>query len=196
MEMHGEGIETARVAANADATAAPRAKPDYASLGRRLVKQLTQCLVVTAAAYGCFQFSSHYILQAVQVDGQSMSPTLADSDRYLLNRWIYRVHEPRLEEVVVLRDPRDNAYLVKRIVAKTGDRVYLKGGRVFVNGKLLKELYLPRGTKTYGDPRYREQLWICGVNQYFVLGDNRDNSADSRIYGAVPRRYILGRLML
>ena len=196
MEMHGEETDTAGVAANTDAIAAPRAKPDYASLGRRLLKQLTQCLVVTAAAYGCFQFSSHYILQAVQVDGQSMAPTLADSDRYLLNRWIYRVHEPRLEEIVVLRDPRDDAYLVKRIVAKTGDRVYLKGGRVFVNGKLLKELYLPPGTRTYGDPRYREQLWICGVNQYFVLGDNRDNSADSRLYGAVPRRYILGRLML
>jgi signal peptidase I len=196
MEMHGTEIEAAGVAANANVHAAPVAKPDYAGMGGRLVKQLGQCLLVAAAAYGCFQFSSHYLVQAVQVEGHSMAPTLLNSDRYVLNRWIYRICEPGLQEVVVLQDPGDAAYLVKRIVAKEGDRIYLKGGRVFLNGKLLKESYLPRGTTTYGDPRYREQLWICGVNQYFVLGDNRNNSADSRIYGAVPRKYILGRIML
>ncbi len=189
-------IQTDTKAADADASAGPRVESDYIGLAWRLIKQLGKCLLVTVAAYGFFQFNSHYIFQAVEVDGHSMAPTMANADRYLLNRLIYRVCEPEPQEVVVLQDPGDAAYLVKRIIAKEGDRVYLKGGSVFVNGKLLKESYLPRGTATYGDPRYREQMWICGVNQYFVLGDNRSNSADSRIYGAVPRKYILGRIML
>ena len=146
--------------------------------------------------HGCFQFCSSYIFQAIQVDGCSMAPTMADTDRYLLNRWIYHVREPKPEDVVVLRDPVDNVYLVKRIVAKPGDMVYLKAGKIFVNGELLKESYLPQGTPTFGDPHYREQMWICGMNQYFVLGDNRNNSADSRIFGAVPQQYILGLVKL
>ncbi len=174
------------------AIAAPAPRRDYCTLGRSLIKQFGQCLVVAAAAYGCFQFSSRYIFQTVQVDGNSMSPTLADTDRYLLNRWVYHVREPQIEDIVVLRDPRDDVYLVKRVVAKPGDRVYLKGGHIFVNGALLKETYLPLGTPTFGDPHYREQMWICGLNQYFVLGDNRGNSTDSRIFGAVPQRCILG----
>ncbi|MBP9901632.1 MAG: signal peptidase I [Verrucomicrobiota bacterium] len=182
--------------ANTAASAPPPAPRDYASLGRNLIKQLGQCLVAAMVGYGCFQFSSHYFFQTVQVDGRSMAPTLADTDRYLLNRWIYHVREPGQADVVVLRDPVDNAYLVKRIVAKPGDMVHMKDGRIFVNGRVLKEAYLPRGTMTFGDPHYREQLWICGRNQYFVLGDNRNNSADSRIYGAVPRQNILGLVVL
>jgi len=182
--------------ANVSAIASLPSRRDYRALGRSLIKHFGQCLVVVAAAYGCFQFSSRYIFQAVQVDGNSMAPTLADTDRYLLNRWIYHVREPQIEDIVVLRDPRDDVYLVKRVVAKPGDRVYLKGGHIFVNGVLLKETYLPLGTPTFGDPHYREQMWICGLNQYFVLGDNRNNSTDSRIFGAVPQRYILGLVAL
>jgi signal peptidase I len=190
-----EGVEM-MADAEITAVAPPPARRDYRNLARKLIKQCGQCLVVAAAAYGCFQFSSHYVFQAVQVDGISMSPTLADTDRYLLNRWVYHVREPRIEEVVVLRDPRDDVYLVKRVVAKPGDRVYLKGGSIFVNGELLKEPYLPVGTLTFGDSRYREQFHICGVNQYFVLGDNRNRSADSRIFGAVPQQCIVGLIKL
>ncbi len=121
-----------------------------------------------------------------------MSPTLHDSERYVLNRWAYHVREPQPKDIVVLRDPTDNCYAIKRIVAKQGDAVYIKGGQLFVNGKLLDEPYLPAGTPTYPNPSYREQFVVCGVGKYFVLGDNRNNSADSRIYGAVPRQNILG----
>jgi signal peptidase I len=182
--------------ADADPVTPPHLKGNYLNLGRILIRQLVQCGLAAAVAYGCYQFSSRYVFQSVQVDGCSMAPTLADTDRYILNRWIYHVREPRPEDVVVLRDPVDSIYLVKRIVAKPGDLVYLKGGRIFVNRELLKESYLPLGTMTFADPHYREQMWICGVNQYFVLGDNRNNSADSRIFGTVPQQSILGLIML
>lgn len=160
----------------------------FSAMGR----QILGCALVVVVAYGCFEFITHYVLQSVQVVGVSMTPTLHDSDRYILNRWVYHLRAPKPSEIVVLRDPVDNCYAVKRIVAKAGDSVYVKGGRLYINGKLLDEPYLPSGTLTFAGPRYREQLWVCGVDQYFVLGDNRNNSADSRIYGAVPRQNILG----
>jgi len=109
-----------------------------------------------------------------------------------MNRLVYRIREPRPEDIVVLRDPEDNGFAIKRIIAKPGDSVYVKAGKVFVNGKLLQEPYLKPGTKTFADAKHEAELWVCGTNRYFVLGDNRGNSADSRLYGAVPRQNILG----
>lgn len=172
-----------------------RPRHDYRVLAWRMVKQLLALLVMAGMAYGCFELSQRYFVQAVQVSGCSMSPTLPDSNWYLLNRLVYRFRDPRLEDIVVLRDPEDHGYAVKRIVAKPGDAVYVNGGKLFVNGRPVKEAYLQPGTPTYANPHYRAQFWICGENQYFVLGDNRNNSTDSRIYGAVPRQNILGMVM-
>jgi len=159
---------------------------------RAILKQLFACVLVAALAFVSFQLVTHYILQSVQVVGMSMSPTLHNSQRYVLNRWIFHVRDPQLKDIVVLRDPMDGGYAIKRIVAREGDSVYLKGGEILVNGKRLDEPYLPEGTKTYPNPNYREQFLVCGAGRYFVLGDNRNNSADSRIYGTVSRQNILG----
>jgi signal peptidase I len=157
-----------------------------------MVYQSLSGLLILVAAFGFFKFSHRYIIQSVQVVGASMSPTLPNAKCYLLNHLVYLMREPKPEEIVVLRDPVTNGYAIKRIVARPGDSVYVKGGQLFVNGKLLPEPYLERGTKTYAGPNYRSQMWVCGLNQYFVLGDNRNNSTDSRIYGAVSRQNILG----
>ncbi len=151
--------------------------------------------LIAGLSYGSFHFVTRFVMQSVHVIGQSMSPTLHDNERYVLNRWVYHVRDPKPSEIVVLRDPADNCYAVKRIVAKQGDTVVVKKGHLFVNGKELREPYLPEGTPTFPSPLYEEQMWICGVNQYFVLGDNRNNSADSRIYGAVSRQNILGMVV-
>jgi len=167
-------------------------KRDYPALLGRIIKQAIIYLFIAVVTYGFFQFSHQYLLQTVQIDGCSMSPTLPNAKCYLLNRIVYLIREPKPKDIVVLRDPEDNGYAVKRIVAKPGDSVYVKGGQIFVNGKALPEPYLENGTKTFASAHYRAQMWICGVDQYFVLGDNRNNSADSRVYGAVPRQNILG----
>jgi len=155
-------------------------------------KMLLQCAVAGALAYGSYVFITHFVLQSVQVVGNSMAPTLENAERYLLNRWVYLVREPQRADIVVLRDPADDSYAVKRIVAASGDSVCLKAGRVYVNGSLLDEPYLVPGTETYPRSDVREQSLVCGKDQYFVLGDNRNNSADSRVYGPVPRQKILG----
>jgi signal peptidase I len=124
-----------------------------------------------------------------------MVPTLHDSQHYLLNRWIYLVRSPRLSDIVVLRDPSDNGFSVKRVIATPGDSIYLKDGSVYVNGCKLMENYLVPGTQTFTESKYRDQLIVCGAGQFFVLGDNRMNSVDSRTYGPVPRRNILGPIL-
>lgn len=173
----------------------PDPRPDRPGLASRIVKQVLALLIAAVLAYGCFHFSQRYVLQVVQVKGDSMTPTLPDANWYLLNRFIYRFREPRLGEIVVLRDPEVQSFAIKRIVARPGDAVYIKDGQVYVNGGLLHERYLEPDTQTFASPDYRAQFWICGAGYYFVLGDNRNNSTDSRIYGTVPQQNILGLVM-
>lgn len=157
-----------------------------------IVKLLCQCALLAVLAYGSYALLTHFVLQSVEVVGNSMSPTLQNAHHYFLNRATYLMREPQCSDIVVLRDPTDKSFSVKRIIAREGDSVYLKDGKVFVNGKLLKEPYLPEGTATFASPQQKEQWMVCGKNQYIVMGDNRNNSLDSRIYGSIPRQDILG----
>lgn len=161
----------------------------------RVWRQIFSTLGIVALAFASYFLITRFVLQSVEVVGVSMSPTLQNSQHYLLNRWIFHVRKPRHGDVVVLLDPVDHSYAVKRIIASAGDTVFLKGGHVFVNGQVLNEPYLRRGMPTFPYLSAREQTFHCGDDQYFVLGDNRINSADSRTYGAVPGRNILGLIV-
>ena len=160
-----------------------------------ILRQSFQCLAMLVLAAASYFLISQFLLQSVRVVGRSMVPTLYDSQHYLLNRWVYHIHTPRHSDVVVLRDPSDNGFSVKRIIATPGDSIRLKDGSVYVNGCKLNEAYLAPGTPTFTDSKYRDQLILCGKEQYFLLGDNRLNSVDSRTYGPVPRANILGLII-
>jgi signal peptidase I len=168
-------------------TPAPR-RASWLSLAGQWV-----AIVVLAAA--CYFLFSHFLLQSVRVAGISMLPTLQDSQRYLLNRWVLFVRAPHRDEIVVLRDPSDNGYSVKRVVAVAGDSVELNNGHVYVNGVQLREPYLTPGTPTFPSPVNERSTFTCSKNEFFVLGDNRPRSIDSRLYGPVPRANILGLII-
>ncbi len=160
----------------------------------RILRQTLRFLAVAGVAVASYFLTSRLLFQSVQVVGQSMRPTLADSQRYILNRWLYWVRAPRRADVVVILDPASHRESVKRIVGLPGDTLYLKDGSVWVNGRKIEEPYLPPYTHTYPEGSLAEQWVRCGKDQYVVLGDNRKNSSDSRSYGPVSRRDVLGRI--
>lgn len=169
------------------------AKP--AARTRSVLQQFSQGFVLLACAVASYLLISHYLVQSVRVVGRSMVPTLQNSQFCLLNRWVLHFRPPHRSEIVVLRDPLDGGFAVKRVVAVAGDSVYLSGGHIYVNGEKLDEPYLSPGTPTFTSSHHRDELFRCRAGQYFVLGDNRGNSLDSRVYGPVSRSDILGLII-
>jgi signal peptidase I len=158
-----------------------------------IANQIFQLLVVTILAVAGYYVISHYVLQAVRVDGVSMVPTLHNADQYYLKRWVLLMRPPQRGDIVVIKDPTDGGFAVKRIIATAGESVFLnKNGLVYVNGSKLSEPYLTPGTPTHTCAKADEEMISCGDGKFFVMGDNRDNSFDSRYYGPIPRQNILG----
>ena len=131
-----------------------------------------------------------FVVQPVKVEGTSMQPRLVDQERIFVNRFIYRFEDIHRGDVVVFWYPRDtNKSFIKRVVAIPGDVVEILNGVVYVNGSAVKEPYLK--------PEFRDSeslhKTVVPPEQYFVLGDHRNSSNDSRNWGFVPRSLIYGK---
>lgn len=138
-----------------------------------------------------YLFISHYVLMAVEIKGSSMNPTLLDGDRYILYRCPYLWRSPRAGEIVVIKDPQDQDLSIKRIIGLPNDLVEIRKDGVYVNNRKLSEPYLT-SVAAFASGLQRVKPTRLGPHQYFVLGDNRFRSADSRIYGPIQRDSILG----
>ena len=131
--------------------------------------------------------------QVARVEGQSMAPTLEDQDRLIVNKVAYRLHDPQVGDIVMLLYPEDpDKSFVKRIVAEPGDTIRSADGRVFRNDVPLPDDFIPedyRMPDTWGPH-------VVPQGYYFVMGDHRNNSSDSRSWGQVPKKYIIGKVQL
>jgi signal peptidase I len=131
-----------------------------------------------------------FLYQPVRVEGTSMLPELRDQDRLFINKFVYRFEHVSRGDVVVFRYPRDpSKSYIKRIVALPGDTIRIDDGHVYVNGARLLEPYVP---KAYRDSRSMGEMTIPS-DEYFVMGDHRSISSDSRDFGPVDRNLIYGK---
>ena len=131
--------------------------------------------------------------QVARVEGLSMAPTLADQDRLIVNKLTYRLSAPRRGDIVMLYYPLNpDKSFVKRVIAEEGDTVRIVDGRVHVNDVPMRDDFVP--------PEYRSHddfgPTVIPEGYYFVMGDHRNNSSDSRHWGFVPKKYIIGKVQL
>jgi len=131
--------------------------------------------------------------QVARVEGQSMAPTLADQDRLIVNKLAYRIGEPRRGDIVMLYYPiNPDKSFVKRVIAEEGEDVRIVDGTVYVNDVPMNADFVPAEFQSHDD--YPPTRIPDGY--YFVMGDHRNNSSDSRHWGMVPKKYIIGRVQL
>jgi signal peptidase I len=131
-----------------------------------------------------------FVYQPVKVEGGSMEPGLEDQERIFINKLVYRWERVERGDIVVFRYPRDpRKSFIKRVIALPGDTIRISYGHVYVNGKTVDEPYVP---EDYLDTRSYPET-VVPANAYFVLGDHRSMSNDSREFGPVPRSHIYGK---
>jgi signal peptidase I len=126
------------------------------------------------------------------VNGESMDPSFKDRELVFWRKGIYKTTNPSRGDVVVVQypgDPKHKVY-VKRIVGLPNDKLEIKNGRVYINGKIYREEYLNQSLLT--EP---SGSWLMKSNEYFVMGDNRPNSNDSRYFGPIEKRFVLGKAL-
>ena len=131
-----------------------------------------------------------FLYQPVKAEGTSMWPQLDDQERIFINKFVYRLEPIERGDIVVFHYPRDpSKSYIKRVIGVAGDRVSIADGTVIVNGHELKEPYVPLD---YSDTRSMHEITVP-PDSYFVLGDHRSMSNDSREFGTVARRFIYGK---
>ena len=133
-------------------------------------------------------------VQKYGVVGYCMEPSLQDGQQLLINKVVYYFHEPERGDVIIMHPPPPyspkSTPFIKRIVSLPGDTIEVKNGAIYVNGSKLDEPYIKE------PPIYKLQQKKIPENEYFVLGDNRNNADDSHIWGTVPRQNIIGKAWL
>jgi signal peptidase I len=168
---------------------------DSNTLSGRLVDEFVAWLKTLASAAVYATLIVTFGFQVARVEGQSMAPTLQDQDRLIVNKFAYlsAVGEPKVGDIVMLYYPNNpDKSFVKRVIAKEQDRVRIVNGKVSVNEVPMDDAFVPDQYRSHED-------WgpeVVPEGYYFVMGDHRNNSSDSRHWGYVPKKYIIGRVQL
>ncbi len=161
-------------------------EPQLAPVGGRMRTWLRDLLISVVVSF----FIITFLYQPVKVEGTSMAPQLHDQDRLFINKFAYNFEKIERDDVVVFYYPRDTQKsYIKRVIGLPGDAVRIVDGRVFVNGAAIAEPYVP---ERYQDVRSMDEFHVP-AGEYFVMGDHRSISSDSRDFGPVARMLIYGK---
>ena len=164
--------------------------------GESKLRSIAGTIAYLLLVFGIAVFLVTFVGQRTQVSGSSMYDTLEDKDQLLVEKLSYRFGDPkRFDVVVFLEDPKEDKYFIKRIIGLPGETVQIKNGVIYIDGEAIEEDY---GYETIKRPGRAANPVTLGEDEYFVLGDNRNNSTDSRkeSVGNVNRSQFLGRAFL
>jgi signal peptidase I len=160
---------------------------------RNIVRELISWIVYLMILFGAIYLVSHFVGERTQVSGDSMYPALCSGDNLIVDKLSYRFRNPARFDVVVFPFKyQEDTYYIKRVIGLPGETVQIVDGLIYINGKQLED---PYGTELIRNPGLASDALTLGADEYFVLGDNRNNSADSRepSVGCISRESIIGR---
>ena len=130
-----------------------------------------------------------FLIQPFYVEGASMEPSFYDKEYLIINEITYRFNEPQRGEVIVFKYPKNpRQYYIKRIIGLPGETIEIRDGQVHINNEILGDEYIELLSSD------NRKTVVLGDNEYFVLGDNRSNSSDSRLFGPLKEKYIIGKV--
>ena len=163
---------------------------------RREIKEWGESILI---AFILAMIIRTFVVQAFKIPSGSMRPTFLEGDRILVNKFIYRFKEPRTGDVIVFRYPEDlKKDFVKRLIAKGSETIEINEGNIYINNRLVNEPHTIREIYYYnrGDFGATGQKIKVAPDSYYVLGDNSASSRDSRYWGFVPKKNLLGRAFM
>lgn len=163
---------------------------------RNALREVLSFLVYVAVIFGCTFLIIMFVAQRTSVSGPSMNDTLQDGDQLILEKISYRFRDPERFDIVVFRFAHaKDIFYIKRVIGLPGETVQIIGSDIYIDGELLEEDY---GREPIQDPKLAAEPITLGEDEYFVLGDNRNNSSDSRdpSVANVKREQIVGRAWL
>lgn len=165
--------------------------PSGAAVGAAILREIVETVALFAVIFTLARMT----IGNYSIIGQSMEPNYHEAQRLLVDRVSPRLGWLNRGDIVIVHSPvQEDIELIKRLIGKPGDTVELRDNRVFVNGAALDEPYLP-GDANSG-PRNNSSSWTLGDNQYFIMGDNRSASQDSRFFGPVEGTRVAGRALV
>ena len=160
---------------------------------KEIIKELAGWLLYIVLIIAFTWFVVTFVGQRTEVSGSSMETTLSDKDQLIIDKMTYRFRDPKRYDIVVFPyQYQDNTYYIKRIIGLPGETVQILSGMVYIDGMRLDEHY---GNEMMENPGIAEEPLTLDENEYFVLGDNRNNSSDSRAsdVGLIHRKDLIGR---